>query len=82
MPQEVWNITSNEPRDVGCRLHVERIDESYGYLVIVDNGKEVVRERVRLSYGAIFGPDIQDVQDWQDRFERYLDKERPSGQVS
>jgi len=74
---EIWWITSNHPADAECRLHVDRTtDPSYGILIINDNGREVVRERVRLAYDARFGPDAQDVQDWQDRFERYLDRER------
>jgi hypothetical protein len=74
---EIWWITSNNAADEGCRLRVERTsDPSYGTLIIHDNGRDVVSERVRLSYNAIFGPDVQDVQDWQNRFERYLDHER------
>lgn len=41
----------------------------YGRLTITDNrdGTILLDEQVPLSYGAVFGPDIGDVETWQER---------------
>lgn len=46
---------------------VTRSSERTGNLKIVDEeNKEILLEKeVGLSYGAIFGPDIDDVMDWE-----------------
>lgn len=48
-------------------LRVTRIDESTGLLqVSVNNGERLHEERVPLAYGALFGPDIDDLAQWQE----------------
>jgi hypothetical protein len=32
----------------------------------VRDGKEILQQEVGLSYGAVFGPDVADVAEWQD----------------
>jgi hypothetical protein len=48
-----------------CR--VERVDGSTGELVVTDGERELLRERVGLAYGAVFGPDADDVARWSER---------------
>jgi hypothetical protein len=65
------NIVWENTVDQGAwAVKVERTEEPYrGILTIVrtSDGKEVHREDVGLSYDAIFGPDVADVADWEDR---------------
>ena len=46
---------------------VLRITESQGELTVVkiDGGEVILSERVGLMFGAIFGPDIDDVRMWE-----------------
>ena len=47
-------------------LRVTRIDDNYGLLqVSVTGGEQLHEQRVPLAYGAIFGPDMDDVAEWQ-----------------
>lgn len=43
---------------------VIRLTESVGRLVVCDSQETILNERVSLSYGAVFGPDIADVALW------------------
>lgn len=46
---------------------VIRLSENKGQLKIVDeNNKILLEKEVGLSYGAIFGPDIDDVKTWEE----------------
>jgi len=47
----------------------------YGRLTITDNrdGTVLLDEQVPLSYGAVFGPDIGDVEAWQERATTLID---------
>jgi hypothetical protein len=36
------------------------------------------RQNVGLSYGALFGPDVDDVADWQQRAIQFIDAQGPS----
>lgn len=65
-PQNIWEATVDGGQ-FACK--VERINENNGTLTVVEliSGKELLRESVGLSYGAIFGPDVDDVATWQDR---------------
>lgn len=53
--------------DARFRVKVERINESLGLLSIIDNGYDKIlhEQEVALSYGAQFGPDVEDVAAWQ-----------------
>lgn len=57
--------------------HVERVagHEREGILVITDNSNEQIvhSEIVSLSYGAVFGPDVEDVMFWQERAIEVID---------
>lgn len=45
---------------------VTRVAEGKGVLKIVDENNHILYEKeVGLSYGAIFGPDMSDVSDWE-----------------
>lgn len=46
---------------------VTRLDESRGRLTVKDGERTLLDEVVGLAYGAMFGPDIDDVLDWQDK---------------
>ena len=61
------NIVWQSHLDKKYNCIVTRIDERNGLLKIVsDENKEVLLEqKVGLSYGAIFGPDIDDVREWE-----------------
>lgn len=51
-----------------------------GTLFVFDHqeeNKRLLGEEVGLSYQAIFGPDVQDVSDWQDRAAKFIDEELP-----
>lgn len=45
---------------------VRRLAEYRGQFTIHDGDKLLHRERVGLAYGAIFGPDVDDVREWQE----------------
>ncbi len=47
---------------------VTRVNEAHGQLTVTDNtDKKVLLEReVTLAYGAQFGPDVDDVADWEE----------------
>lgn len=71
--QVVWQATLDERYD--CR--VERIDGRRGELTVEDtrDGRLVLlRQTVTLSYGAVFGPDIQDVREWEVLCEKVVDQ--------
>jgi len=36
-------------------------------VVVNDTDEELINEKVTLSYGAIFGPDVDDVEEWKAR---------------
>ncbi len=67
------------------QIEVQRVgdDSESGYvgtLLVFDHqegNKRLLGERVGLSYRAIFGPDVQDVSDWQDRAAKFIDEELP-----
>ncbi len=46
-------------------------------LVVTDDGRELLREKVSLAYKAIFGPDVDDIATWQERVIRLIDQELP-----
>ncbi len=61
----IWQATMDRRYD--CR--VDRVSEYEGILIMTDtvDSKELLREPVTLSYGAPFGADVADVEDWQQR---------------
>lgn len=71
MTETIWENTLDQ------RYHctVTRNAVYSGQLKIYDEklNKVLCDEEVRLSYGAAFGPDVEDVRDWQDRIIEIVD---------
>lgn len=60
-------------------IEVVRTGERTANLRVFDhtnNDAVLLTEDVGLSYGAVFGPDVEDVSDWKDRVLRLIDGER------
>lgn len=55
---------------------VERVGDSLGYLSVVDSkdNNTLLGKDVPLHYGAIFGPDIDDVTNWKALAIRVVDE--------
>lgn len=70
---EVWYAKLDDKYD--CR--VIRTDEYSGKLT-VSEGDELLGEKdVPLSYGAMFGPDVDDIAMWEDFCLSVVDKVNP-----
>lgn len=72
MGQTVWENTV----DGGVwKVQVERTGDYTGVLTVVraSDDKEILREDVGLAYRAVFGPDVDDVAQWQDRCIEVID---------
>lgn len=69
LDQIIWqNLLDHKYR---CR--VIRLTERTGTLSISDDDKELISCVVPLAYGALFGPDVDDVNDWQERCVKWID---------
>lgn len=69
MDDIVWESTF----DVKYHCEVRRTGTHTGLLVVTDpDGKRVMESAVGLSYGAQFGPDVDDVSLWHDMIEKWL----------
>lgn len=72
MSDVVWeqNVDNNE-----YQCAVKRIagQTHAGELTVTNDGDVIHREQVGLAYGAIFGPDVDDVATWQDRCIQVID---------
>lgn len=90
-PLAVWDDENSTHSDLVWRsrlddrfqVEVQRVSMYHGELVIFDHGdgdKELFREAVGLSYGAAFGPDAGDVDEWQERCAKFIDEEWPQQQ--
>ena len=53
---------------------VTRTDHYQGKLTIEDAGTVIFEQDVGLAYGAVFGPDVDDVAAWQDICCQEIDK--------
>jgi len=72
-PDPVWESTL----DKKYRAEVRRTGTGTAELVLIDltdDNRELVRWAVTLAYGAQFGPDVQDVADWQEKIEGFIDR--------
>lgn len=70
-PDTIWTNTL----DAGA-WHAEVIgtEPGHGLLRVLDaNGVVVHSENVSLAYGAIFGPDVDDVETWKNRVTEVVD---------
>ncbi|OGD30034.1 hypothetical protein A2833_02935 [Candidatus Azambacteria bacterium RIFCSPHIGHO2_01_FULL_44_55] len=71
-PQLVWR----NKLDNRYLIEVHRTDGYSGKLYIFDhdkNDQEIFSLDVGLSYGATFGPDVADVQEWQEKALDFID---------
>jgi len=59
------NVVWTSTLDGKYEVTVTRADNYHGELTIAEGDLVLHREAVGLSYGAIFGPDVADVADWQ-----------------
>ncbi len=55
------------------KVMVIRTDPYHGEWSIRDGDQMLDKQNVSLSFGAQFGPDVEDVADWQDRAVRFID---------
>lgn len=51
--------------DKKYKVYVERVEPYKGELVIKEGDKELTHKFVTIAYDAKFGPDINDVADWE-----------------
>lgn len=70
-PSIMWTTQLDDKFDI----YVERVEPYKGELVIMDGDKEIYRKLVALSYDAKFGPDVADVDIWQNEILRFIDEE-------
>jgi len=73
MSNLIWNSTLDSIYD----CEVTRIDERTGLLKVINSeSKSVLLEKtVGLSYGSIFGPDVEDVAIWQELAVKAVDSQ-------
>lgn len=57
---------------------VERIDRDNGILKIIDVNTVLFTEQVKLAWGALFGPDVDDVQRWNEKCIDFVDNVLPT----
>jgi len=69
-PQVIWQNTVDHGK---WRVRVIRSGPYTGILQIRRDDKLVHVEGVGLAYGALFGPDIADVEEWQERAIEVID---------
>lgn len=69
----IWEATLDDV----YKCQVQRIDESTGELTVQSPTQGLIlKEVVRLSYGAAFGPDAGDVAEWQEQCVRVVDADK------
>jgi hypothetical protein len=76
-PEEDLNVIYDNTLDGGrFRLRVIRQADRLGYLTVTreEDGTVLDEGEVPLAYGAIFGPDADDVHQWQERTIKAVDK--------
>lgn len=64
----IWKNTVDGGKYV-CSVIRHEEDLYKGYLVVVrvEDGKVLLNKDVPVSYGAIFGPDVADLYDWEEQ---------------
>ena len=62
MSDVVWSSTLDDK----YQCEVTRTAPYTGELVMKDGDKEILRQKVALSYDAAFGPDLADVNEWEE----------------
>lgn len=71
----VWKNRVDEKYD----CYVERKDSHNGVLKVDLNGENLLSKDVPISYGAAFGPDVSDVNDWSEQVIDFIDGLQPEG---
>jgi hypothetical protein len=59
--------------DKKYKIYVERVEPYKGELVIKEGDKELTHKFVTIAYDAKFGPDINDVADWERMCINFID---------
>jgi hypothetical protein len=59
--------------DVRYAIEVRRLRPYRGELTITEGDRILFRKEVGLSYDALFGPDIGDVDNWEEEALRFVD---------
>ena len=67
------NVVWGTQLDKRYNIRVDRTGTYTGTLKIFDGEKLLKEWPVTLSYQAIFGPDVQDVSDWQAKVVEFVD---------
>jgi hypothetical protein len=70
--QIVWQSTLDDRYEVV----VVRVAPYQGLLTILDAGEEIFSRQVGLMYNAQFGPDMDDVTDWQEIVVNFIDNKK------
>lgn len=75
---DVWHGTIDGEK---YAARVIRLSDYLGALRVwvIETGQELLNIETHLSYGALFGPDIDDVQNWQFLALQAIDKAFPEG---
>ena len=59
--------------DGAFRVAVDRLDANRGLLTISRDGERLAEKEVPLAYGAQFGPDVDDVSQWEEWAAAFVD---------
>lgn len=71
---EMSNIVWEAKLDQIYQCKTERTGESTGILKIEEDDRVLFEKPVTLSFGALFGPDIADVQEWEQTCIDFVDE--------
>jgi hypothetical protein len=72
------NVVWTSTLDGRYEVNVTRTDDYHGELTISEGNQVLHRKPVGLSYGAIFGPDVAGVADWQRIAVEFVDRQNLS----
>lgn len=78
LPDGDMNLVWYSTLDNRYKIQIQRIDYSSANLYIFDsikNNEQIFCQKVSLSYGAIYGPDVNDVNIWKKIIINFIDKE-------
>ena len=75
------NIVWTSTLDGRYTVTITRTHTYQGELVISDGNQKLHQQTVGLMYGAIFGPDIDDVQSWQQIAMEIVDGRKSGNQI-
>jgi hypothetical protein len=77
MPQSENSVWYNTVDQGTWEVEVTRVTDYQGELTVrrASDDEVILCEVVGLAYGAIFGPDVDDVEQWQDKVIKAIDAE-------